>query len=112
MGQVQEGIQPQQEVEIIRRLKRFSQGAGRLDRIMWPPVGPGGLEQRGHKTQVPLARQRNHGEAVWERRKVIASLVGRIPRRDKEDPIQSEFACRHFRGLQVSSVDGIEGTAK
>jgi len=112
MGQLQKSIDSDQEKKAVVLMKRTARFAHRIDRIEGFVFRCRRFQQRGNQPPVPGAGKHRHPVAMRERCQAVAVLMGRLPRRNKEDLVQPEHACRCTRRLHVSGMNWIEGSAE
>src|SRR5215472_4982657 len=58
------------------------------------------------------ASQRDHGKAMWKRRKMLFEFVRRPARGNEVNLVKIESPVGGARHAEMSAVDGVEGAAK
>ena len=71
-----------------------------------------GLGEGRYEVRMVRTSERDHGEAVRERREMLLEFVRRAARRDEMDFVEVEAAVSSSRDGEMAVVDWVKGTAK
>ena len=113
--QVQERVRAEDKVEMVARLVEFlAKQAHGIDGITdsRPVAIPAGFGERGHEVRMAGAGQRNHPEAMLERRQVGRGFMRRVTHGNEIYLVEMKAPLRGACDGQVTQMDRIESAAE